>query len=175
MKNFKKPYKLEDKNGVRFVLYNGNKTKSVFGALEFDESLGVFPIINNKNQIVEFMDCMGNFTKKPTRFAHEFNKYINATGKGVCYGYPVNNFFDTALIDLPSKYLTSNEIRRIVQNEERYKIRLARKHGEFVGLLENIRYRIYVLKIYKQKLDRAKKLILKDNNKHNFEDLYFNL
>ena len=175
MKRFKKPYEVVDFKGFRFVLYNGTETKSVFGALPFDEQLGVFPIINKCNEIVEYMDCLGNFTKKPTQFARDFNKYINETGKGISFGFPVSDLFYTSLLDLPSKYLTSKKIREIVKNEENYKIQRAKSEGEFFGLIELVRYKLYISKIYKQKLKKALNLLKDLDSKKDVENLYFNL
>lgn len=155
MKCFEKPCAVSNNGKVEFVLYDGTKTKSVFAFLEFDNCLGMFGILNEKYEVVEYMDILGNFSKKPTMFAKRFNEYINSSKYGIGYGCPQFMFF-TSLIDFPSKYLSSKKVRQIVKQEEEFKYKKACIFGEFSSLLEKLKYRLYYKKIYKQKIDKMK-------------------
>lgn len=162
MKRFEKPYALASDNGVKFILNNGAETKSVFAFLEFNKSLGCFEILNKDYQVVEYMDLLGNFTKQPTQFAKQFSEYIESSNSGVGFGYPSFVFY-TTLLDFPSKYLRSKEVRQIVKAEEEYKYLRACKHSTFVSLLDKLKYKLYYKRIYKQKIDKMKYVLAKDN------------
>lgn len=170
MKNFKKPYEIVSEKGVQFVLFDGTVSKVVFEVLAFDKYLGVFPIVNKDKEIVEYMDIVGNFTKKPTKFAQEFYSYICSNNVG--YGYPCFTFY-TALLDFPSKYLTDTKIRKIVKNHENYKIQEAKQNGEFNNLFEILRFKLYSKSIYNQKIAKADKLQKRLNEKQEVENNYY--
>ena len=172
MKEFQKPFAKTNNGEVKFNLYNGIKTKSVFAFYEFNEDLGGYIIINEKGEKVEFMDCLGNFTKNPTQFAKLFNNYINSTEIG--YGDPVFTYY-TSLIDFPSKYLINEEVRKIVKNHENYKIQKAYQECGFINLIECLKYKIYVNKIYKQKIQKAKRLMQKVNANNDVDIIYYEL
>ena len=174
MTRFKKPQAVVENGETVFVLYDGKKTKSVHSFYEFNNDLGGFVILDDKGEEVAFMDCVGNFTNKPTNFAREFNNYINSTGGGIKYGYPFTIFY-TTLINFPSKYLISNKIRKIVIKEENFKLKQAKENNEFFGLLEYLRYKKYVHKIIKEKFKKADTLKSHANLKYKTEDIYFDM
>ena len=170
MKRFQKPYAVGGENGVKFVLNNGAETKSVFAFLEFNKSLGCFEILNKNYDVVEYMDLLGNFTTQPTKFAKRFYEYIESSNYGVGFGCP-NYVFYTSLIDFPSKYLRSKEVRQIVKAEEEYKYQRACDYSIFVSLLEKLKYKIYYKNIYKQKIEKMK-YVLKTDNENEVKNYY---
>ena len=175
MKQFEKPYAITENGEVKFVLYDGTKTKPVYSFCEFNNILGGYVILNELGEEVEFMDCVGNFTKKPTKFAKEFNRYINSTINQTAYSYPFCCVYFTTLIDFPSKYLTSKKISNIVKNEEVFKINQASRNGEFRNLLEKIRYKRYVMSVYRAKINKANRLLKKAGLKEKSEEMYLDL
>ncbi len=157
-KEFKKPSIIGDIGNMQFVLYDGVKTKPVFNAMAFNSSIGSYPILNKQNQVIEYMDLVGNFTKTPTEFAKEFSSYIDSRLSGVIFGYAGFITFYTRLLDFPSKYLTDNRIRKIVKDLEEFRYREACNKGEFATLLERLRYKMYFRNIYHKKVKKAERI-----------------
>ena len=174
MEKFKKPQAIVENGETKFILWDGTKTKAVYSFYEFNDVLGGFIILNDKHEEVEFMDCVGNFTKQPTIFAKHFNRYINSTGGSIIYGSPYFEYV-TSLVDFPSKYLTDKKIRKIVKNEENYKIYNAKQNKELDGLLDIVVYRCYVNNVYKQKIKKAQKFLENLKTKQDIENFYYEL
>ena len=174
MQRFKKPEAMVVNGQTVFVLYDGSITKKVHSFYEFNDVLGGFVILNDKQEEVEFMDCLGNFTKKPTAFAKYFNTYINSACQGIKYGFPFSVYF-TTLSDFPSKYLIDKKVRKIVKNEENFKIFTAMRCGDLNNLIEVVRYRCLVNDIYKKKIEKANKLLKNLKTKQKIEEIYYEL
>lgn len=158
MKNriFKKPEILGQIGSLKFVLFDGTETKSVYSVGEYDKKLGVYPILNKNNEVCEYMDLIGNFTSKPTTFAKYFNEYIDSEKRGVGYGDVRCFIYYTGLIDFPSRYLIDKKVSNIVKQEELKRYNLACKRKLFISLFDRLKYKIYVSNIYNRKVSKAK-------------------
>lgn len=163
MKKFEKPYAITEDGKIKFVLWDGTKTKSVFNVADFDSANGVFPILNEQNQVVEYMDLIGNFTKQPTKFAQCFNDYIDSRLYGVGDRFEGLMFFYCRLVDFPSKYLVDKKIRKIVKDEEAYRYQQACEDKFFEKLIHRLCYKLYLREIYKKKIKKAERLIKHKN------------
>lgn len=173
---FNKPKIVGEVGNMQFILFDGVKTKSFFNAAEFDCLKGVYPILNQHGQVIEYMDILGNFTIQPTKFAKDFNSYINSRNRGICYGCVENYVYFTTLLDFPSKYLINNKVRNIVKREELSKYKNACKNKQFSSLLDKLGYRLYISRIFNKKVAKAKTAlkILNVENK-NDDDFYLNV
>ena len=158
MKNkiFKNPEISGQIGSMKFILYDGTETKLFFSVGDYNEKLGVYPILNKDNEIVEYMDLIGNFTCEPTTYAKYFKEYINSRKYGVGYGDVGCFIYYTGLIDFPSKYLIDKRVRKIVKQEEIERYNLACKRKLFFSLMDRLKYKIYVTNIYNRKVAKAK-------------------
>lgn len=170
---FKEPQIIGEVGNKQFVLYDGQISKPFFTNAEFDSRIGSYPILNENNEIVEYMDLIGNFTNKPTKFAKEFSSYIDSRRLGVSDAYAGSIFFCTGLIDFPSKYLVDKKIRKIVKAEENYKFKTACMENNLVYLLTKLKCKLYLIDIYNQKIARAERLLKQMQIKgKNIQDIY---
>ena len=179
LKEFKKPILEGEFGNYSFKLYNGMQTKKFISLGKFDTSLGVYEICDCQGNVIEYMDIMGNFSKKPSDFANHFNNYIETKYLGINYSTPPSCLYYTWLIDFPSKYLINKNVRKIIKNEEVERYNRACKNGTFCRLLDKLRYKIYIDKVFNQKLARAKdtekKLTLNKGKTINVEDYVLTL
>ena len=162
-KKFEHPQIIGELGDFKFVLHDYSLTKEFHSAGEFDDFRGVYPIMDKKGKIVEYMDLVGNFTKSPTKFARYFNEYIKARNFGIGYGSVEYFIYSTALLDFPSKYMTNKKIREIVHDEEMYRYKNACKKGMFISFINKLGYKLYIKNIYKSKIKASKKYLTKDN------------
>ena len=108
-KEFRKPI-LESKLGnYSFRLYDGSQTKEFSAIGDFNDNLGCYEICDGNGSIVEYMDLIGNFSKKPTTFAMHFNNYFKTRFFGVRYGVSPYGIYYTSVIDFPSRYFTNKK------------------------------------------------------------------
>ena len=156
LKEFKRPVLDGGYGNYYFKLYDGSQTKKFDELKEFNNDLGCFEICDKKGHIVEYMDLMGNFSKRPTSFARHFNNYINSRHMGVRYSTPPNCLYYTYIIDFPSRYFINKNVREVIKSEEEERYNRACKNGSLRGMLEKLGYKMYVDKVFKQKLKRAK-------------------
>lgn len=167
-KEFKNPAIFGEKGNMQFVLFDNTITKSFFNALDFDRATGCFPIINKNCRTVEYMDLIGNFTKKPTKFAKEFYDYLETRCCCAVSGCACYAVYRSYLIDFPSKYMIDPKVRTIVKNEEKYRYIIACKSGDIRTLIMKLRSKLYLRKLYLQKVrkaERLKKKMLKQGRK----------
>lgn len=160
MKIIKRPVIKQYGENKKFVLYNGRKTKSFCNCLEFDNKLGVYPIVDKNGKIVEYMDIVGNFTAQPTRLAMVLNEYVKSRCQGVRFICGTSTcFYFTTLTDFPSKYMTDKTVRDFIKKEEQYKYTLACKNNVFPNFIAKLRYKLYVMDVYNQKIQKSNKYI----------------
>ena len=144
---------------ITFEFENGKKSKSIYATLDFQEDIASYPILNNNKEIVEYMDIAGNFSKEPTKFALElFNYVFFENYHPLLIRTSTQNFYYCALLSFPSKYLINKNVLKYIEEEERNKFKTLCANKEFTSLLEMLKYKLYVKRCLKQKLERAEQL-----------------
>ena len=141
----------------QFVLHNGDITKEFYNVGLFDIETGMYPILNEKEEVVEYMDMLGNFSKHTTKFAYHFYKYA-VSSKDV--PFLVSSYMKisySGLVDFPSRYLADEKIKEIIKKEEKRRFKYARRHNEFDSLIDIVRYRIYLKQVWADKVLRAER------------------
>lgn len=140
-----------------FVLYNGKRTQTFYDCAKFDEYIGSYPILDKDNEVVEYMDLIGNFTKQPTEFAKDLYDYISGRDVAVVRYYMYIKTYYTSLTEFPAKYLLNSQVREIVEDEEKYKSKNLNKSVK--GLIPRLKCKLYLNKTLNKKLKRAKEYI----------------
>lgn len=133
----------------RFVLRNGQETKTFYNAGNFDYTIGQFPIYDENDQVVEYMDLMGTFSKNNTNMAIRLYYYMLAENYFPYY----NMVFCEGILNFPSKYFTNTEVQDFIIEEELIRDELMKNNN--VSLVNRLRYRRMVSQCLKQKIKKA--------------------
>ena len=141
---------------MHFEFPNGNVSKNFYSAKELDARLGMFPICNEKGDIVEYMNVMGRFYLKGNKFSEKLYHYVAFEH----YNSSIIrtrrwNFWYSALINFPSIYLVDKEVKIFILEEEKRKIKYLHNFKFFHSFIEEIRFKLYCKKILKIKLEKA--------------------
>lgn len=155
MNNYYEPILKGEIGKMEFELFDGLKTKSFYNVGEFDEVFGQFPILNEKEEIVEYMDLLGNFTENRTELAKYFYQYCISIVDVPVIKMGRYKMFYTGISEFPSKYLLDERTKKIIKAEEKRRFKLSCKCHKFDSLIEMLRYRKYVNSYIKEKLQRA--------------------
>jgi hypothetical protein len=156
---YQMPKLIGEKGNMHFRFETGEKSKTIYFVGKFDEFTGEYPIYDENNQLVEYMDILGNFSKEKTELAeclyrHAIQERIMPV---VAYaGY--YTYFRAAIIDFPSKFLVDEKVRDAILKEERRKYNHMVSTHQFCSLLDRLSYKIYANQVIKAKLKKAQKL-----------------
>jgi len=170
-KEFEFPNLIKEEDGYCFKLYDGTLTKKFASAKSYDSAKGTFAICNSHGKVVEYMDLMGNFTKKPTKFASDFKSYMASRNYGIVFVYASRYDFYTHLIDFPSKYLVDDKVKNVVWNEEMSRYQEACDDGMLLTMMSRLHCRRYIKNVFKNKVKKANKLKQKIKETLNSKDL----
>ena len=152
--------KLLGEDGKKYFKFNDESvSKTFFSAGKFDVLACQFPILNEKGEVVEYMDILGNFSKENTHFARKIYRYITYEFlQPTIVRISKSNFYYFALADFPSAYLTDEKIKKFIIEEEKRKYKYLVHSHQFVSLFERLRYKIIMKQILRRKLKKAKTL-----------------
>ena len=147
-----------------FNIQNETSTKFFHHAGDFDETSGVYPIYNEKNEIVEYMDVLGNFTQKPTRFAKLFYRYVTYEQMLplVFKRNQLHSGYACAFDSFPIKYFLNKKFVQLIKDEENRKIEEMKRQKFIYSFFDVLGYRLSVIRNLKEKINMAKAL---ENNK----------
>ena len=146
-------YLIGETGNKKFVLRNGNKTKTFYDAKKFDFTCGQYPIVNENNEIVEYMDLMGTFTQEKTEVAFEIYYYLLS----MQYLPNYSRFGYKGIIDFPSKYLVDPDVRKFSVEEEKYRNKFV-KNSSSIPLFERLTYVHTMKSVLRSKLRKANRL-----------------
>lgn len=153
MVEFKRVYLQGELGEKKFVLRNGQETKTFYDAGNFNYSIGQFPIYNENNEIVEYMDLMGTFSKENTNLAVYLYNYVLAESY-----MPLGSMvYQCGIYNFPSKYLTNEKVKRFIVQEEKARYKKMKTYN--ISLIEKLNYRIHTTRCLQNKLKNAKHLI----------------
>ena len=142
-----------------FVLINGKTTKSFYDSAALDVYTGMFPIFNEKGEIVEYMNVMGSFCLKPNSLSEYLYRYVAHEHYGPSIMRTNHcTYFKSALVRFPSKYLLDDDVMEFVLAEEKRKLKNLHNCRVFASFFEEIRFKLYCKKILSQKLSKLKKM-----------------
>ena len=152
--------KLIGKDGEKFFMFQNQMCSKVFyDAGKFDVLACQFPILNEKGEVVEYMDILGNFSKENTHFARKIYRYVTYEFlQPTILRRSKLNFYYFALADFPSFYLVDEKIKKFVIEEERRKYQFLINSHQFVSLFERLRYKMVMKQILREKLKKAKNI-----------------
>lgn len=172
MKIIEIPELIELNGKKQFALYDGKLTKEIYDCKDFDKETGVYAILDEQNNVVEYMDILGNFTTQPTLFAREFYYYISSRSSGVILKVEPGYMFFTSLTNFPSRFLANAEIRKIVKDEEMYKYKTACENMLLSGFVNRLRCKRFLLDVFKGKVKRGMKIVEMEGKEHEIENYY---
>ena len=152
---------------MKFLLSDGTETKTFYSVTEFDVTRGQYPILNKDNEIIEYMDILGNFTKGKSEFAKVYYEYYNSIINIPFIRTVSANLMYTGLSEFPSRFLADEKIKKIIIAEEKRRFWWALKNHLFKSLIEALRYKKYVNGCLKDKLTKAD--IYKQNKEEKLE------
>lgn len=150
-----------------FVFPNGEKTKTFYNADKFIFSYGQYPILNENGDVVEYMDLMGNFSEGQTELARRLYDYALSINQIPYKALGVQGQAYTGVLDFPSKFLKNEKVREFIEREEKKRFhRLCRGNG-IPSFLHRIRYKLYIDKVWKQKMKKVQRLLQEDAEQQN--------
>lgn len=174
MKLLNYPKTKDDGYMKRFVLYNGVETKEFYNHAGFDKEIASYPILDRYGKVVEYMDLIGNFTRKPTDFATALYEYMQGRDMDLVQDYQYLVTFNTSLTDFPAKYMINPDVKKLVKAEEVYKFKKACENKVIKGLLNRVRCKRYLNRVINRKQSMANNLIKNGKNTVDIEN-YFDL
>lgn len=104
----------------QFVLISGQTTKTFYNSADINAYTGLFPIYNDKGEIVEYMNVMGKFCAEQNSLSEYLYRYV-AYEKYSASILRTNycTYFMSALLKFPSKYLVDKEVLDFVLPKRR--------------------------------------------------------
>ena len=160
--NYKKPQLCGESGNMYFEFGDGKKSKNFHSSKQIDHRTGSYEVLNLSGE-VEYMDLFGNFSKSPTEFASKLYDYINFERfNNLVYRSRSYTLYQTALTAFPSKFLINEKVLDFITKYEQQRFKKLCNNGSFVSLLEKMSYKRFVMKTYKAKIRRMKKLSQND-------------
>lgn len=141
----------DELNSLNFIMSDGN-------VLDFDETKGVYPIINEDGNVFRYLDLMGRITERPLASSKAFADYLDDmlyVPYHETYEYKVEH---TAVSNIPTKFFTDKEFVEAVKAEEKRRFDYMINFHFFTNKLQALIYKIHCKKQLNLKIKKAKRL-----------------
>ena len=145
-----------------FIFPNGERSKTFYNANKFMYIYGQYPILNEKGEVVEYMDLMGNFSEGHTELAHALYAYAISINQIPFRAFGLSGEAYTGVYHFPSKFLKDEKVREFIKNEEDYRYCRLCECNRFRSIIERMRYKHYIDTIWKQKMKKVQRLLKED-------------
>lgn len=165
MKTYTKPILVGKTGEKKFILNDGTETKTFYDVGKYNKYSKVWPILDDENNEIEYMDLLGNFDKQKSDYAYQIGLYLDSFGV-----YPIARsgkfkFYTSALSNFPSIYLVDEKTRNFILKEENSRLEFYIKTRFTLTFIETIGYKKFIKNLIKQKLKEVKEF----KNQEEFE------
>lgn len=141
----------DELNPLNFTIHKGE-------VQDFDESKGVYPIVNEEGQVCKYLDLMGRITEKPLASSKAFADYLeDVTYLPYHETYKFKNKH-TAVSKISVQYFNDEMFVAAVIEEERRRFDYMVKFHFFENSLKALIYKRYCKKQIALKVKEAKEL-----------------